>query len=119
MLMDYLGDADTPAPMLHDVALDPQEARRLFHRVMRNVELWLACDRVHADLSAFNILYWQGQVTIIDFPQAVDPRSNPSAQALLTRDVENVCRYFARYGVWVNPTRIANDLWRRFLRGEL
>ena len=33
---------------------------------MHKVELFLACDRIHGDLSAYNVLYWQGNVTLID-----------------------------------------------------
>ena len=119
ILMDYVGEPGEPAPHLQHVELERAEAYPLFRRVMRNVELWLSCDRIHGDLSPFNILYWQGHTTIIDFPQAVDPRTNPNARALLTRDVENVCRYFARYDVRSDPFRIADNLWRRFQRAEL
>ena len=28
---------------------------------------------VHGDLSAYNMLWWEGRLVIIDFPQAVDP----------------------------------------------
>ncbi len=87
--------------------------------VLRNVELFLACDRIHADLSPYNILYWKGRLTIIDFPQAIDARFNPNALALLTRDLENVARYFARYGVEANAAETARELWTRFLRAEL
>ena len=86
---------------------------------MRNVELFLACDLVHADLSAFNILCWDGAVRVIDFPQAVDAFDNPNARSLLARDVRNVCRYFGRYGVDADPVRLADELWERFLRREL
>jgi RIO kinase 1 len=65
------------------------------------------------------ILYWQGSLTIIDMPQTVDPRFNPGASALLERDIENVCAYFASYGVHANPSRIARSRWARFARGML
>ena len=119
LLMSYHGDAEAPAPRLQDVALRPDEAHYLFERLMRNVQLFLANDTVHGDLSAFNVLYWQGQATVIDFPQAVDPRTNPHALELLRRDVANLCRYFGRFGVRADATRIADGLWRRFLRAEL
>ena len=119
LLMSYHGDAETAAPRLQDVRLRPDEARWLFERLMRNVELWLANDVVHGDLSAFNVLYWRGQATVIDFPQAVDPRVNPHALALLRRDVENLCRYFGRFGVRADGRRITDNLWRRFQRAEL
>ena len=119
ILMEYVGDAALPAPILQRVSLPSGEAGGLFERLIRNVELFLTCDRIHADLSAFNILYWQGQIRIIDFPQVADPWSNPSALPLLSRDVERVCQYFARQGVQSNPGRIVNDLWTRFRNAEL
>lgn len=119
ILMSYLGEAHDPAPHLQNVSLEQDEARDLFQRIIRNVELWLAHSVVHADLSPFNILYWQGAVTVIDFPQAIDARVNPNAYSLLLRDVSNVWRYFARYGVQADPERLAGWLWRRFVRGEL
>ncbi len=119
LLMEYLGDEHTSAPMLKHVHLGANEASAVFRAIMRNVELFLACDLVHADLSAFNVLYWDGKVKIIDFPQAVDAFDNPSARSLLARDIRNVCRYFARYGVDADPSRLADDLWERFLGREL
>ena len=86
---------------------------------MNNVEQWLSLNRVHGDLSPHNILYWRGDLRIIDFPQAVDPRFNRAAEDLLRRDIANVCRYFAPYGIEASPDDIARDLWRRFTYGEL
>jgi RIO kinase 1 len=119
LLMDYLGDAGEPAAPLQRVLLEPDEAHPLFARVMRNIELMLACRRVHGDLSPFNILYWEGRVTLIDFPQAVDATRNPHTYELLQRDIANVCRYFARYGVRADAARLAGGLWSRFILDEL
>lgn len=103
-----------PAPVLQRVRLGRAEARDVFERLVRDVGLMLACDRVHADLSAFNVLYWKGEVKIIDLPQAVDARFNPSALALLVRDMERLCGYFARYGLELDGAALALDLWQRF-----
>lgn len=120
VLMEYIGeDAGEPAPLLREVRLDPEEAQPLFEQVLRNIELWLACDRIHGDLSEYNMLYWQGSITIIDFAQAVDPRQNPAVYTLLARDIERVCRYFARSGVASDPAALADDLWTRYEGGEL
>jgi RIO kinase 1 len=119
VLMEYVGDADTPAPRLSEVDLPPREARPLFERLLHNIELFLAHDRIHGDLSAYNILYWRGAVTIIDFAQAVDPRYSDAIYPLLERDIERLCRYFAPYGVAADPAVIASDLWTRYLIGEL
>ena len=79
ILMSYIGEAEMPAPALNKVDLDPAEARELFERVLQNVEIMLAHDRVHGDLSAYNILYWDGEITLIDFPQAISPKDNRNA----------------------------------------
>ncbi|MPZ47987.1 MAG: hypothetical protein GEU75_01505 [Dehalococcoidia bacterium] len=60
-----------------------------------------------------------GALTVIDFPQATDPRFNRSADQLLARDIANVCRYFAGYGISANAEMIAGDMWHRFVMGEL
>lgn len=119
ILMEYIGDEESAAPKLQEVSLSPEETRPLFERTLGNIELFLRLNWIHGDLSPYNILYWQGNVTVIDFPQAVDARTNPSALDLLLRDVANVCRYFGRYGIRSDPERIARHLWGRFLRAEL
>jgi RIO kinase 1 len=86
---------------------------------MNNVELWLTLNRIHGDLSPHNVLYWQGGPHVIDFPQATDPRFNRNARDLLHRDIDNLCRYFAPFGVEVSADALTDDLWRRFLRAEL
>jgi len=119
ILMEYIGDTETAAPLLKEITLTQEEARPLFDRCLENIEILLACDSIHGDLSAFNILYWQGHIILIDFPQAVDPFDNPSAFSLLTRDVERICQYFERYGIRESPVNIATDLWGRYMRREL
>ena len=114
ILMSYIGEAEMPAPALNEIDLDPTEARQLFERVLANVEIMLAHDRVHGDLSAYNILYWDGEITLIDFPQAISPKENRNAWLIFQRDVTRVCEYFARQGVTSDPPAIAESLWRKF-----
>jgi RIO kinase 1 len=111
LLMEYVGDASGPAPTLQEATLDRAAAPALFRGVLDNLALWLACGRVHADLSSFNLMYWAGRVVAIDFPQAVDADANPHAFDFLRRDVGNVCRHFARYGVPADPEEITLRLW--------
>ncbi|HLL80901.1 MAG TPA: RIO1 family regulatory kinase/ATPase [Ktedonobacteraceae bacterium] len=119
ILMEYLGDREQAAPALQFVDLPKDEVYPVFAKIMDNIQLWLASDYVHADLSAYNVLYWQGRVSIIDFPQAIDPRFNPNALALLTRDIENICHYMARYGLQRDGQRLAERLWQRFRNAQL
>jgi RIO kinase 1 len=113
ILMEYLGEVDTPAPTLNQVPMERREAQALFERLMGNVESMLACGRVHADLSAYNVLYWDGEVCLIDFPQAVDPAVNPDAEELFRRDVERLCQHFARFRVKADASALASAMWAR------
>ena len=113
ILMEYLGEPSAPAPALNEVRLEADEARPMFKRLVRNVEIMLACNKVHGDLSAYNVLYWEGEVKLIDFPQAVDPRGNRDAYDIFQRDVLRLCQYFARHGVRSQPRVIAGEMWLR------
>ena len=113
ILMGYIGDEDRAAPTLHEVHLSQVEARRLYGQALHNVALMLEHQLIHGDLSAFNILYWQGEITLIDFPQAIQPEQNVNAYWIFERDLRRLCEYFASYGIRSNPKRLASDLWRQ------
>jgi len=117
--IEYFGDADEAAQQLNRVRLRPEEAEPLFRRIMDNVELFLANNRVHADLSPHNVIYWQGDIRIIDFPQSVDPRFNSHARDLLARDIDNIVDYFAPYGIEASAGALTHDLWHRFTYATL
>lgn len=119
ILLEFLGDEQSAAPTAQNVDFEPHEAQSSFDLIMRNIKLWLSCNYVHGDLSAYNILHWNGITKIIDFPQAVDPRFNSQALMLLTRDIDNVCRHWAKFGVQADAGRITRDLWSRFQRSQL
>jgi len=112
ILMTYIGDDHLAAPQLrsHDVD-DAAETEALVDQVLRAIERMLFLNVVHGDLSAYNLLVWNGLVTVIDLPQAVDPRKNRHARAFLERDVERICEWGSRHGVDRPAGRIAADLW--------
>lgn len=112
ILMAYIGDRDFPAPVLQSIHLDASEARRLFEQVLENMRVMLAHDLIHGDLSAYNILYWKGEITLIDFPQVVAPGQNRNAFRIFERDVIRVCEYFLRQGVRCQPKSLALELWK-------
>ncbi|RPJ43474.1 MAG: hypothetical protein EHM21_11485, partial [Chloroflexi bacterium] len=113
ILMSYYGDEVMGAPTLNEVSLPAAESRTLFERVIHNIDLMLSKGRIHGDLSAFNILYWEGDIALIDFPQAVRPEENRSAFRIFERDVQRICEYFQRQGVRSNPRQLAAEMWKR------
>lgn len=118
LLMEYLGDVVNAAPTLHLIALEREEAPSLFEQLMSDVETMLKQGVVHGDLSAYNVMYWEGEVKIIDFPQMVDPHGNPDARAIFGRDVERLCQYFARFGVRRDPRQLARAMWQNYERAR-
>lgn len=112
ILMAYIGWDDIAAPTLNTIKLTQGEARRLFNKTIENVEIMLANFRVHGDLSAYNILYCDGEISLIDFPQAVDPRENRNAYLIFKRDIKRICEYFNFQGLNYHPNEIAESLWK-------
>ncbi len=116
ILMEYFGDERRAAPALHEINLDEDEAEDLFKEVVRNLEIMLQHDVIHGDLSAFNILYWEGEIMVIDFPQVTNPYSNKNAYFIFERDVTRVCEYFAKQGIDCDPESLTAELWQRFVK---
>lgn len=119
ILMDYIGDAQMAAPMLNTVQLDREEAERLYHEVMRNVEIMLQHGVIHGDLSAYNVLYNAGDIVLIDFPQVTDITSNTNAYYILRRDITRICEYFAQQGVNCDPEAVSTVMWFNYGYGDL
>jgi RIO kinase 1 len=83
---------------------------------MRNIELMLEHFMIHGDLSAYNILYWDGQINLIDFPQVTNSQTNINAYSILQRDITRVCEYFARQGVRHDPINLTHNLWEEYVK---
>lgn len=97
--MAFIGDVDRAAPRLSEVDLDRASARRVWDELLDEVALMVAADRVHGDLSAYNVLWWRDRAVVIDFSQTVDAITHPAARDLLLRDIEALGGYFTRRGV--------------------
>ena len=56
------------------------------------------------------MLWWDDRIWFIDFPQAIDIAANPRGLDFLHRDVTNVCDWFVRRGVDVDPEELFAEL---------
>lgn len=120
-LMELVLDAHgNPAPRLIEIAFTEEEAIALHAELTDMIIRMMLTDRIHGDLSAYNILMaWNG-ATIIDFPQVVSAATNSQAQQFLERDVRNVTEFLARYAPSLKArSRDGLRIWRAFERGEL
>ena len=73
ILMSYVGDLDLAAPQLRSIRPDPVEAQDPFEQVLRAIERMLYVNVIHGDLSAYNLLVWDGRVVVIDLPTGGRP----------------------------------------------
>jgi len=110
MLLEYIGDDSQAAPTLGQARLSNPELVSAAEQLVEGLRVLMEVGIVHADLSAFNLLWWNGSLRFIDFPQAVDLALNPHGLEFLHRDVENVTGWFERHGVALDAPAIFADL---------
>jgi RIO kinase 1 len=110
LIMEYIGDASKPAPMLKNVLLpNPQ---KIFDEIMGFITKMYKIKIVHADLSAFNILMFRQKPYIIDVGQGV-LLDHPSSLEFLKRDIYNIVHYFKKYGIESNERLIFEQLVKK------
>ena len=96
-----------------------EELEALWGQLRAALGQMLLNDVVHADLSAYNVLVWEGKPTVIDLPQAVDPKLNRHAEELLRRDVQRLGEWFTRGGLALDWEQIADEIWFAWLHADL
>ncbi|MFP4530799.1 MAG: serine/threonine-protein kinase Rio1 [Halodesulfurarchaeum sp.] len=107
LVMEYLGDEEGPAPTLNDVAIEnPETAFSVVREYMRRL---YDAGLVHGDLSEYNLVVHDGQITVIDVGQAVTVH-HPNAGDFLERDCHNVASFFADLGVDVTADSLRAHL---------
>lgn len=108
--MEFLGHEGEPAPRLADADLSAAEARDAWDQAYAAAAGMLRAGVVHGDLSAWNLLWHDGRVVVIDVPQAVELARNPHAASLLERDVRSLVDSFAPLGEVRDAGRVERSL---------
>lgn len=99
LIMKFLGENGQRAPLLKEVS-SLNNPREIYEQIIDFVaKSYKKAKLVHADLSEYNVMIWNGEPFIIDVSQAV-PVTHPLAEEFLKRDVENINRFFLKKG-WV------------------
>jgi RIO kinase 1 len=110
LLMEFIGDDTQAAPKLAQARLSPPELASAWHQLISNLCALTMAGLVHSDLSAYNLLWWEGRLVVIDLPQAVEFTTNADAFDLLHRDVANVGDWFTRRGIAVDVEAVYAEL---------
>lgn len=102
LLMEFIGDDSQAAPKLGQAGLSGSDLASAWEQLLAALRALTAAGLVHADLSVYNLLWWQGELVVIDLPQAVEFTTNTDAYDLLHRDIANVGAWFNRQGISVD-----------------
>ncbi|MDD3043516.1 MAG: serine protein kinase RIO [Methanosarcinaceae archaeon] len=112
LIMEFLGENEVPYPQLKNITLEEEDAKRIFEIIVEYMRLLLTkANLVHADLSEYNIIIDPNTLEpiIIDMGQSVT-LEHPNAREFLYRDVQNILRYFSRYGIKMSPEELLSKI---------
>ena len=112
LIMEFMGEKEVPYPLLKSTHLEDEEAKLVFDIIVEYMCLLnKKANLVHADLSEYNILIDPNDLTpiFIDMGQSVT-LEHPNAREFLYRDVQNILRFFSRYGIKDKPEELLKKI---------
>jgi len=107
LIMSFIGEDGIVAPRLIDII--PDNPKKLYEFVLKNLKNLLKAGLVHGDLSAYNIL-------LLDEPYFIDFSHGTTierqlALELLKRDIKNINSYFSKLNTSVkDPKKVYKEL---------
>ncbi len=97
LIMEFVGKNGIAAPLLREAEV--KRPKQFFEKVVRNIKLlYQKANLVHADLSEYNIMYYNQEPVFIDMGQSL-VREHPNSEEFLRRDVKNIVKFFQKLGV--------------------
>ncbi|MBM0124901.1 serine protein kinase RIO [Pimelobacter simplex] len=114
ILMEWISvdgpDGTDTAPRLAQTRPEPALLASYFDQLREAMRTLVRSGLVHGDLSPYNILAAGDRLVVIDLPQLVDLVGNVQGFDFLLRDCTNVCTWFQRRGLEVDPQDLFGDL---------
>lgn len=96
VLVEEMVGNEEPALRLKDHI--PDNPKKNFDDLVKEVRKLYLVNLIHGDLSAFNILNYKEKPVLIDFSQATLVKT-PNSEDLLVRDINNIISHFRKLGV--------------------
>ncbi|WP_408896107.1 serine protein kinase RIO [Nocardioides sp. R1-1] len=103
-------DGPQTAPRLAQTRPEPALLASYYDQLREAMGTLVRSGLVHGDLSPYNILAAGERLVVIDLPQLVDLVGNVQGFDFLLRDCTNVCTWFARRGLEVDPQDLFGEL---------
>ncbi|XP_038052228.1 serine/threonine-protein kinase RIO3-like [Patiria miniata] len=99
LVLSFIGEHQQAAPKLKDAQLSPDDMLLAYEQCTEMMErMYKRCQLVHADLSEYNMMWFNHEVWFIDVSQSVKP-FHPEGLKFLLRDCTNVSNFFTHRGV--------------------
>ncbi|KAL3274349.1 hypothetical protein HHI36_015747 [Cryptolaemus montrouzieri] len=96
LIMSFIGKDRIPAKKLKEADMETADYIVAYDQVVNMMKtLFRDANLIHADLSEYNILWFNGQCYFIDVSQSVEP-IHDNAFHFLFRDCKNVTNFFER-----------------------
>jgi RIO kinase 3 len=94
LIMSFIGKDSVPAPKLKDAKLNVDELKKAYDQCVQIlVDLYTKCNLVHADFNAFNLLWFEERIWVVDVSQSVET-IHPMGLDFLLRDCRNIEQFF-------------------------
>ena len=108
--LEHVRNWDAAAAQLSSARLLRDELDDAFGQLIVGLRAITAAGIAHGDLSAYDLLWWEGRLWFIDFLQSIDIATNMQGLDFLHRDVLNICGWFQQRGPHVDAEEILADL---------
>lgn len=96
LVMHFVGKNMECAPKLREVTGGVEYWGQLYLQTVQVIrELYQECRLIHADLSEYNLLVYEGAVWVIDVSQSIE-HDHPMAFHFLKRDIYNINNFFTK-----------------------
>lgn len=104
LVMSFIGRDNKPAPKLREAILKPEKWQSIYNEVVDAMhKMFNVGHLIHADLSEYNILWWDNKCWFIDVSQSVQP-DHPHGLEFLLRDCRNIANVSEPSSVFIKHT---------------
>jgi RIO kinase 1 len=120
LVMEFMGNEGVSFPQLKDYRMEKETAKEAFDTIINYIDLlYNEANLVHGDLSEYNILIIPEteEPVFIDMGQSVT-REHPRSIEFLIRDIENIARYFKKYGIREDPHQLYTTIRNKEPKNE-